>query len=484
MALLLKSKRNGTNSIRQMLSRHMNKILLFLILIAFFGVGFYLETSYRFIQSNDRLIQNNEFFLQLSETKNYLYERLFYLREEDIDMLEKISCYLEKFRKEKISTVYERDMEDLCILFKKYTSEVEQLEERVRREAPFVDSMYFYENACNYLEMMERYHQPVQYEIINYEEKLAEIQRKSVFFYTLMFIVTLLLICSMIVVETRQVKQSIIVPLQVLMDSIDGVDFLNPEGNAGVKKSSFYNDEVNETIEKYNAMLDKLRQQSMEHNELMNTKLQLKEQKYQNLQHQINPHFLFNTLNMIAQTAYLEGDEQTVPLIETTAHLLRYSLDYVGREVTLRQELEALEHYVSLQEQRFVGKIRFRFVLDETLNSVKIPSLILQPLVENAITHGGVMYVEIGEITVETSKEADGKNIRISVIDNGIGMDKEHLERVDAAMRRGERESGCIGLMNVFSRLSIFYHQRSDIRLISDPGVRTEVVLLLPEEQE
>ena len=144
MALLLKSKRNGTNSIRQMLSRHMNKILLFLILIAFFGVGFYLETSYRFIQSNDRLIQNNEFFLQLSETKNYLYERLFYLREEDIDMLEKISCYLEKFRKEKISTVYERDMEDLCILFKKYTSEVEQLEERVRREAPCVDSMYFY----------------------------------------------------------------------------------------------------------------------------------------------------------------------------------------------------------------------------------------------------------------------------------------------------------------------------------------------------
>ncbi len=483
MALLLKEKKEGTNSIRHMLSRHMNKMLFFLMLIALFGVGFYLETNYQFIQSNNRLLRNNEFFIRLSGTKNYLYERLFHIREENTELLPELSGYIDEFGQEEISVVYQRDIEDIRILFEKYAAAVRELEESIGRGETYEHSLVFYEEASDLLEMMDGYHEPIGYEIINYEERIAEIQQKSVLLYTLVFLITLVLICSTIVTETHRVKQSIIVPLQALANSIEGADFLSPAGNAAMELNSLYNDEVNETIEKYNAMLDKLRQQSVEHSELMNTKLLLKEQMYRNLRHQINPHFLFNTLNMISQTAYLEGCEQTVSLIETTAHLLRYSLDYVEREVTLQQELEALEHYVNLQEQRFAGKIQFRFVLDESFHKMKIPSLILQPLVENAISHGGVMYREDGEILIQTRREPEKKRVRISVIDNGIGMDPIKRKQVDSAMREGGLNAENIGLTNVFFRLAIFYHQQSDIEITSVPGVRTEIALLLPQEQ-
>lgn len=195
---------------------------------------------------------------------------------------------------------------------------------------------------------------------------------------------------------------------------------------------------------------------------------------------QINPHFLFNTLGMISQSAYLANDRHTVSLCETTSDLLRYALDYSDKAVSIDMEMKHLDDYVYLLEQRFGDRICFRFDLDESFHQVKIPNLILQPILENAIVHGVGMYTEGGKIFIETEYLSDKNMGRISIIDNGEGMDEETLKKIDSQMRSLRTGTGKIGLSNVFFRLSIFFDRRADIVLSSVPHVRTEIAIFVP----
>ena len=480
MALLLKNKQRKTTSINTLFFRYLFQIIVFLMLITVFGIGFYMQINHRFEQSNHRILQNDIFFGTLSETQTYLYQRLFQICQQDTEKFKELAHYMEEFRQDKITTAYHRDIEDLSVLFSKYMESAEQLEQSVNQEKTYEESYLYYEQTNQIYTIMEGYHQSVREQIVSYEKDIVNFQKKMVSLYTFVFIICFLLICSTVVTETLKIRAGIIYPLHTLTETMRTVDLLNPTENIFVEEDSIYHDEVLEAIKAYNAMLRKLQKQNMEHEELMNTKLVLQKQMYLNLQHQINPHFLFNTLNMISQTAYLEGNDQTVRLIETTADLLRYSLDYSDHAVTLLRELEALEHYVSLQEERFGKRIQFIFDLDENFGHVKIPSLILQPLVENAITHGVAAYESGGEIRIQTKKDAKSERVRVSIIDNGLGMEKHQLEQVKADMEKQTLETEKIGLSNVFIRLDIFYDHRADIEIVSIPNIRTEFALLLP----
>lgn len=249
-------------------------------------------------------------------------------------------------------------------------------------------------------------------------------------------------------------------------------------------------DEFNHMIERIRTQWKQLQdkaqvEKKLHEKEMENLRItsQLKTSQMQALQRQINPHFLFNTLNIISDTAYLEEAPETRELLSSAAAFLRYSLDYCDKEVTLGRELEALGHYVFLQEKRFGSRIRFEFELDEGLNAMHMPALILQPLVENAVAHGVGGYLTQAHVRVDTSR-AD-EMAQICICDNGQGMDAQKLEELRTHLKQaeaGENVTGGIGMANVARRLHVFYHGRAQIRVDSEPGRGTQITLLLPIE--
>lgn len=208
----------------------------------------------------------------------------------------------------------------------------------------------------------------------------------------------------------------------------------------------------------------------------------LKTSQMQALQRQINPHFLFNTLNVISDTAYLEEAPETRELLSIAAAFLRYSLDNCDKEVTLGRELEALGHYVFLQEKRFGNRIRFEFELNENLNTVHMPALILQPILENAVAHGVGGYLEQAYVRVETSQTEDDMAC-VCISDNGQGMNREKLDELRRKLDRAATEETMtdgIGMMNVARRLDVFYHGKARMDIESAEGKGTRITLLLP----
>lgn len=480
MALLLRKKKKPEKSIRNTFIAYLFHTIMYLMLITVFGIGFYIQIYDRFEESNTRMLQNDGFFAALEECQDYLYKRLFQIYEQNSELFDNLNDYINSFQESGISDVYQRDVEDLSILLRKYLEKVSLVEESVNSQESYENSFALYGQAENLYDIMNEYYEVLQHQIIAHEKQIVTFQNFMVSAYTMVFLLCFVLVSIKIALDTKKIKVGIIAPIQELTETIGMVDFLELSKNSPIIGENRYHEEINDAIKAYNAMLEKLQKQNMEHEELTNTKILLEKQMYLKLQHQINPHFLFNTLNMISHTAYLEGDDQTVELLETTANLLRYSLDYSDREVTLSRELEALEYYVSLQEKRFGDRICFTFELDETLSGIKVPSLILQPLVENAIVHGVSSYDAGGNIWIKTWQDREKDCACVCVGDNGTGMDEEKRKCMEQEMKEGDGSGEKIGLSNVYFRLGIFYHHRAKMKISSRPGSGTEILLCLP----
>jgi len=218
--------------------------------------------------------------------------------------------------------------------------------------------------------------------------------------------------------------------------------------------------------------------------ELAESRLLLRESQLRSLQSQINPHFLFNTLDTLAKKAFLEGAEETSDLIASVASLMRYNLRRLDRAVTLQEEAEMVAQYVAIQKTRFADRLDFRTDLDPAALDVKMPSLTLQPLVENAVIHAVEPREEGGTVRFAARRE-DGV-VRVVLEDDGPGMPQEIINRLlegrESAMADGRTESRStgIGLANVVRRLRLYYGKDDVIRIEASPGSGTRVTLRLP----
>jgi two-component system LytT family sensor kinase len=191
--------------------------------------------------------------------------------------------------------------------------------------------------------------------------------------------------------------------------------------------------------------------------------------KLEALANQINPHFLFNTLTSISSLIRTQPETARV-LITKLSGLLRRLLRSTDHFVTLREELEAIDEYLHIEVIRFGPQLKVIRQIHPATLDVIVPSLILQPLVENSIKHGLSPKVGGGRITI-TSKLRDGHAI-IEVVDDGLGMTQE---RLDGAL------GGGIGLSNVNERLRTIYGAHYQLKLKSVPGQGTSVSLEIPE---
>lgn len=217
--------------------------------------------------------------------------------------------------------------------------------------------------------------------------------------------------------------------------------------------------------------------EKLHHQELENLRIAslLKTSELKALQMQMNPHFLFNTLNMISRTADLGDTDRTVLLLQKTAQLLRYNLDYSGKIVTLAKEIEMLGNYVFLQEQRFGNRISFEFDLDERFHQTEVPCFILQPLIENAVIHGLGGSGGKGTIIIRTEYLEAEQEGRISILDDGAGMDEETRKQVLGNLNSDEEQREKIGLANINMRLRLMPKDRYRMEIFSSPGKGTEI---------
>lgn len=212
----------------------------------------------------------------------------------------------------------------------------------------------------------------------------------------------------------------------------------------------------------------------------------IKDAELRYLQAQINPHFLFNTLNAGAQLAMMEGADRTSNYIQRVADFFRYNIKKNKDAVTLKEEIELVDIYIYIINVRFAGEIQFTKEIDESLLSVKIPSMILQPIVENSINYGLRNIEWTKKIKLSVYKLGD--YVCVSVKDNGIGMDKETIEQVLDGTYKSKPEkshSNGVGLNNCIERLNIFYEREEVLDIISEGENKgTETILYLPKEVE
>lgn len=256
-------------------------------------------------------------------------------------------------------------------------------------------------------------------------------------------------------------------------DSLDEVGIVTRAFNTMVESLEEYIIRTTRSMEK--------EQQMMERELLM--KNHLKEAQLKYLQSQINPHFLFNSLNAGAQLAMLEDAEKTCIFVKKMADFFRYNVKKGLEDASLEEELAAVENYIYILNVRFAGEIHFTRQADERIMDCRVPSMILQPIVENAVNHGirnidweGCIHLEI--------MEEEGR-IFIRIRDNGKGMSQERIQEVlsgQAGDGEEQSDSTGVGMNNVISRLELYYNQKNLVEIRSrGENKGTEVILKLPK---
>jgi two-component system, sensor histidine kinase YesM len=225
----------------------------------------------------------------------------------------------------------------------------------------------------------------------------------------------------------------------------------------------------------------RLKEQEMQNLKMVSL---LKEAELKFLQSQINPHFLFNTLNAAAQLAIIEGADKSSEFIENIAHLFRYNLKNIDELTSLGDEIQYVRNYMQILKMRFGSRIDFYTNIDADALDVKIPRIIIQPIVENAFIHGLQNLERNGEIHLNVKLQ--NNFISIEVIDNGMGMDSSYIDSIlcmndDNSIKK--KHATGIGISNVVQRLQNLFNIEDFKELIcieSEIGQGTKVVLRIP----
>ncbi|MCQ6268827.1 PocR ligand-binding domain-containing protein [Fictibacillus sp. WQ 8-8] len=207
----------------------------------------------------------------------------------------------------------------------------------------------------------------------------------------------------------------------------------------------------------------------------------LQEAQLKVLQSQINPHFLFNTLNTISRLAYLENAEQTQNVTYSLAKIMRYSLRNIDQLVTLREELDYMKNYINIQQSRFRNRIKYEEIVEVDAKALKMPILSIQPIIENAIIHG--FEPQNSTVVIKIHIFLKNDNVVLEISDTGVGMTKEAISSIfsHSSVKKSSHTTG-IGMNNVQKRIQHYFGEEYGITAIkSQPGIGTTVRMVIPK---
>lgn len=230
-------------------------------------------------------------------------------------------------------------------------------------------------------------------------------------------------------------------------------------------------------------LVDEVYQQKIEKEHI---KAAQSEMSFKMLSSQINPHFLFNTIETIRMKSLAAGDKDVSKMLKLLAQLLRYNLNVKGKPVPLSKEIEAINNYLTIQHMRFGDRIEYTINADFDMENYDILPLIIQPIVENSFNHGLEDREKGGTINInlELQKFRYYKVMTIKVMDNGSGMPEEKLQQLRSDINQNKSDNDkngdvSIGLANVNSRIKLYYKEGSGITINSTAGQGTEVCIKL-----
>lgn len=224
----------------------------------------------------------------------------------------------------------------------------------------------------------------------------------------------------------------------------------------------------------FNTMLTKISHLIKEN---YTAQLMQRESEIKALQAQMNPHFLYNTLETVNWMAHMHGIDSISRLICSLSTLLRASTNTQKRFIPLSEELSYIENYIHIQSVRYGERLHCKFFIDSGLANAVLPKLILQPLVENAIQHGLDPKPEGGSIYLFARRKED--TLILQVIDDGIGMEQETISNIFESDSKNTHASH-IGICNTNCRLRLLYGEPYGISIQSRPGIGTTVTVSLP----
>ena len=289
------------------------------------------------------------------------------------------------------------------------------------------------------------------------------------------YVLVALGLIAVALVISSEIARNITFPIQKLRDSMKRVQ----KGDFSAAEIEVYSDnEIGSLTRSFNVMTHKIQ-------DLMAQNIQEQEQKrkieLKALQSQINPHFLYNTLDSIIWMAEGKKNEEVVLMTASLARLLRQSISIENELVTIGQEIEYVRSYLTIQKMRYKDKLEFEINVDPRITHAQIIRLVLQPIVENAIYHG-LKYKESKGMLKVHGYEL-GERIIIDITDDGVGMDEETLKHIYDKHKVNYHSNG-VGVYNVQQRLVLYYGKEYGIIYHSEKGKGTTATVVIPKRQE
>ena len=436
----------------------------------------------------DMVYQDNRHLNQFSDAVNTLQDDMTaYLNVKTSDSLEKYYrsealCrnMAAELNEEVTGNSFDRMERNIRHMTERYLEEVAQTIE-AKRGRNVEKYRLHYENAARMYGYIDTYISNLNMEQFrSNSERYSELQQRFRLFEAVSVIAIVLVMVSnvCIIISLKKLssqadevaKGNFEIDL-LPVESQDEVGVVTGAFNSMVVSIGRYIERIRESMEAERAL--KERELLMEGH--------LKDARLKYLQAQINPHFLFNTLNAGAQLAMMEGADRTYDYVQRVAMFYRYNMKKSEETVTVAEEVEMVDSYIYILNVRFAGDIHYEKRIDESLLWMEMPGMILQPIVENSVNHG---IREMGDkgVILLSLYEKDGR-VCISVKDNGAGMSAETIEKVlSGTYREADMAAGGngVGMDNVISRMRLFTGNENVMTVKSEgEGLGTEVCIYL-----
>lgn len=284
------------------------------------------------------------------------------------------------------------------------------------------------------------------------------------------FQIILAVVTVISILYTIWLTRSFTRPIKELMQVCEKVMEGDFTAHAVVKRQ----DELGRLGDTFNRMIDQINE--FFDKERRNQKRKA-EMEYQILQAQINPHFLYNTLDSMKWLAVMQGVDNIAEMSTALINLLQYNLGKVEGETTLRNEIESVRNYIIIQKYRYSDIFEFTTMIDEESEKCQVPRFILQPLVENSIIHG--FNEERGNYRVHIAAVIFDGKLHIRVIDNGMGMDADSTDKINKGQEKSTRFSK-IGVASIRERIKLYFGDEAELIFDSEPNIATIAEIILP----
>lgn len=291
--------------------------------------------------------------------------------------------------------------------------------------------------------------------------------------YTFTLAVTCMLVLGILLVFTSvKISRTITQPMERLISTMESVE----SGNLSLQTEEFHGEmkilsqKFNHMVKRINAMFTEVKEQEREKHRM----------EMLALQSQINPHFLYNTLNSIRWLSELQGADKVTQMLDELEKVLRFTAEDTGESVSVSREVKFIKSYIRILNFRYFERFSFILNVQKEAEPYMVPRFILQPLVENAVLHGFDSNDICATIKIDIHLEKD--ELLLCVTDDRKGLSAEKIKEILSTEKKSERSLNKIGVYNVNQRIKLAYGQKYAIKIDSKQGCYTKVTIRIPAQ--